>query len=109
MRCWHPRAEKVVNNVRDFNPDEIILMPLYPQYSAATSGSSIKEWKDICKKNKFKIKTSTICCYPTDKNFVEAHKNEIIKKINSLNNFKLIFFSLVFNSSISYSITCVSL
>ena len=91
MRCWHPRAEEVVNHVKNFNPDEIILMPLYPQYSAATSGSSIKEWKDICKKNKFKIKTSTICCYPTDENFVLAHKGEIVKKINNLENFKLIF------------------
>jgi len=91
MRCWHPRAEEVVNYVKNFNPDEIILMPLYPQYSAATSGSSIKEWKDICKKNNFKVKTSTICCYPTDENFILAHKKEIIKKIDNLKNFKLIF------------------
>ena len=91
MRCWHPRAEEVVKNVRDFNPDEIVLMPLYPQYSAATSGSSIKEWKDICKKNNLKIKTSAICCYQTDENFILAHKEEIIKKINNLENFKLIF------------------
>jgi ferrochelatase len=91
MRCWHPRAEEVLENVKIFNPDEIILMPLYPQYSAATSGSSIKEWKDICKKKNIKIKTSTICCYPTDDNFVMAHKEEIIKKIDKLENFKLIF------------------
>ena len=91
MRCWHPRADEVVNHVRNFNPDEIILMPLYPQYSAATSGSSIKEWKDVCKKNNLNIKTSTICCYPTDDNFVLAHKEEIIKKITNINNFKLIF------------------
>jgi len=91
MRCWHPRAENVINQVINFNPKEIILIPLYPQYSAATSGSSIKEWNDVCKKNNFKVKTSTICCYPTDKNFIEAHKNEIIKKIKDLNNFKLIF------------------
>jgi protoporphyrin/coproporphyrin ferrochelatase len=91
MRCWHPRAEEVVNYVKNFNPGEIILMPLYPQYSAATSGSSIKEWKDICQKNNFRIKTSTICCYPTDKNFVLAHKEEIIKKTTNLKNFKLIF------------------
>jgi len=91
MRCWHPRAENVVKEVINFNPEEIILMPLYPQYSAATSGSSIKEWEDICTKNNFKVKTSTICCYPTDENFVEAHKNEIIRKINNLKNFKLIF------------------
>ena len=91
MRCWHPRAEDVVKDVVRYNPNEIILMPLYPQYSAATSGSSIKEWKDVCVKNNFKVKTSTICCYPTDKNFVEAHRTEILKKIKNLDNFKLIF------------------
>ena len=91
MRCWHPRAENVLKEVINYGPDEVILMPLYPQYSAATSGSSINEWKDICKKNNFKVKTSTVCCYPTDNNFVEAHKNEITKKIKNLDNFKLIF------------------
>ena len=80
MRCWHPRAEDVVKEVIHYNPDEVVLMPLYPQYSAATSGSSIKEWKDICKKNNLNIKTSIICCYPTDKNFIQAHKDEIKKK-----------------------------
>jgi ferrochelatase len=91
MRCWHPRAEKVLKDVMSYNPEEVILMPLYPQYSAATSGSSIKEWKDICKKKDYRIKTSTICCYPTDQNFIEAHKDEIKRKIDSLENFKLIF------------------
>ena len=91
MRCWHPRAEDVIKKVINYNPDEVILMPLNPQYSAATSGSSIKEWKDISKKNNFKTKTSTICCYPQDNNFVLAHVNEIIKKINNLENYKLIF------------------
>ena len=91
MRCWHPRAENVIKEVINFNPEEVILMPLYPQYSAATSGSSIREWNEICKKNNFKVKTSVICCYPTDQNFVQAHKDEIMKKITNLNKFKLIF------------------
>jgi ferrochelatase len=91
MRCWHPRAIEVIKNVQLYVPEEIILMPLYPQYSAATSGSSIKEWKDVCKKNNYNTKTSTICCYPTDKNFINAHTQEIIKKIKDLKNFKLIF------------------
>ncbi len=91
MRCWNPRAEDVIQQVQLYKPNEIILMPLYPQYSAATSGSSIKEWKDVCKKNDYNIKTSTICCYPTDKNFINAHTKEIIKKIKNLKNFKLIF------------------
>ena len=91
MRCWHPRANKVVNEVRLFNPEEIILLPLYPQFSASTSASSIKEWEDICEINKYEIKTSTICCYPTDDNFIKAHVLEINKTINEIDNYKLIF------------------
>ena len=91
MRCWNPRAKDVVKDVQLYGPDEVVLMPLYPQYSAATSGSSIKEWKDVCRKNNYHVKTSTICCYPTDQNFINAHTKEIIKKIKDLKNFKLIF------------------
>ena len=91
MRCWNPRAENVIKEVQLYQPDEIILMPLYPQYSAATSGSSIKEWRNVCKKNEYNIKTSTICCYPTDQNFISAHTKEITKKIKDLKNYKLIF------------------
>ncbi|MDA9956559.1 ferrochelatase [Candidatus Pelagibacter sp.] len=91
MRCWNPRAKDVIKDVRLYGPDEVVLMPLYPQYSAATSGSSIKEWKDVCKKNNYHVKTSTICCYPTDQNFINAHTKEITKKIKGLKNFKLIF------------------
>ena len=91
MRCWHPRAEKVVDDVKFYKPDEIILLPLYPQYSAATSGSSIKEWVDVCKKKNYNTKTSTICCYPTDDFFVKSHAEQILKKIAKLENYKLIF------------------
>ena len=90
-RCWNPRAEEVINDVKKFNPDEVILLPLYPQFSAATSGSSIKEWHDICMKDNYKVKTSTICCYPTDEDFIKAHCSEIKKKISDINNYKLIF------------------
>ena len=91
MRCWNPRAKDVIKDVQLYDPNEVILMPLYPQYSAATSGSSIKEWKDVCKRNYYNVKTSTICCYPTDQNFINAHTEEITKKIKDIKNFKLIF------------------
>ena len=91
MRCWHPRASQVVNLVKDYNADEIILLPLYPQYSSATSGSSIKEWLEISKKNKINKPTKIICCYPTDDNFIIAHTKLIKETIQNLNSYKLIF------------------
>jgi ferrochelatase len=93
MRCWHPRASNVIKKVREYNPEEIILLPLYPQYSASTSGSSINEWCDLCKKENYNVKTKTICCYPTENNFIASHIlliNKTLKVIED-NNFKLIF------------------
>ena len=93
MRCWNPRATETIKKVKEFNPKQIILLPLYPQYSNATSGSSIKEWHDVCKKNKLVIETKTICCYPTEKDFILSYANLIRNKINldKLNEIKLIF------------------
>ena len=82
MRCWNPRAIDVVKKVKEFNPQQIILLLLYPQYSDATSGSSIKEWSDICKKENLNIDTKTICCYPTEKDFILSYANLIKEKIN---------------------------
>ena len=93
MRCWHPRASNVIKNVKKYDPEEIILLPLYPQYSAATSGSSINEWNDLCKKENYNVKTKTVCCYPTENNFIKSHISLINKTLKTVenNNFKLIF------------------
>jgi len=93
MRCWHPRASDVIKKVREYNPEEIILLPLYPQFSASTSGSSINEWNDLCEKENYKIKTKTVCCYPTESNFITSHVSLIKKTLQHVenNNFKLIF------------------
>ena len=82
MRCWNPRAKEVITNVKEFNPEQIILLPLYPQYSNATSGSSIKEWLDICKKEKVETDTKIVCCYPTEKDFILSYASLIKEKIN---------------------------
>ena len=93
MRCWHPRAIDVIKKVKTYNPEEIILLPLYPQFSATTSGSSINEWKSLCKKQNYNVKTKTICCYPTENNFIKSHAFLIKKTIKEIKNrnFKLIF------------------
>tara|TARA_B110000285_G_scaffold223700_1_gene279563 strand:+ start:1023 stop:2045 length:1023 start_codon:yes stop_codon:yes gene_type:complete len=82
MRCWNPRAIDVIQNVKEYNPKQTILLPLYPQYSNATSGSSIKEWLEICKKENLNTENKIICCYPTEKNFILAYSSLIKNKIN---------------------------
>ena len=93
MRCWHPRASDVIKKVKEYNPEEITLLPLYPQFSTTTSGSSINEWNKLCEKENYNIKTKTICCYPTEDNFIVSHVSLIKKTLSTVKdrNFKLIF------------------
>ena len=48
MRYWHPLTNEAVDALRQMGPlDEIVLLPLYPHYSYATTLSSLKEWGRI--------------------------------------------------------------
>ncbi|MBX7152278.1 ferrochelatase [bacterium] len=47
MRYWHPMTEEVVQQIRNRGYEKIVLLPLYPHYCKATTGSSINEWKRI--------------------------------------------------------------
>ena len=44
MRYWHPFTAEAVTAVERAGCDEIVLLPLYPQYSSTTTGSSLNEW-----------------------------------------------------------------
>ena len=45
MRYWHPFTAEAIAQVRQADCDEIVLLPLYPQYSSTTTGSSLNEWR----------------------------------------------------------------
>ncbi len=45
MRYWHPFTAEAVEQLRAAGCDEVVLLPLYPQYSSTTTGSSLNEWR----------------------------------------------------------------
>jgi ferrochelatase len=47
MRYWHPFTVVAMEEFRALGIRDVFLMPLYPQYSRTTSGSSFKEWRDL--------------------------------------------------------------
>ena len=48
MRYWHPLTAEAVETLRKAGPlDEIVLLPLYPHFSYATTLSSLKEWRRV--------------------------------------------------------------
>lgn len=72
MRYWHPMTEAVVRSVKRFAPDRIVLLPLYPQFSTATTDSSVKEWKAVAEAARLNVPTQTVCCYPDEPGFIAA-------------------------------------
>jgi ferrochelatase len=47
MRYWHPFTAEAIAQVRAAGCDEVVLLPLYPQYSSTTTGSSLNEWERL--------------------------------------------------------------
>jgi protoporphyrin/coproporphyrin ferrochelatase len=47
MRYWHPFTAEAIEQLRAAECDEVVLLPLYPQYSSTTTGSSLNEWRRL--------------------------------------------------------------
>jgi ferrochelatase len=45
MRYWHPFTAEAIEQLQAAQCDEVVLLPLYPQYSRTTTGSSLNEWR----------------------------------------------------------------
>ncbi len=47
MRYWHPFTKEALAQLQAAQCDEVVLLPLYPQYSSTTTGSSLNEWQRL--------------------------------------------------------------
>jgi ferrochelatase len=70
MRYWKPFAEEAARAVAAFAPDEVVLLPLYPQFSTTTTASSLADWR---KAYAGAGRARTVCCYFEDNGLIGAH------------------------------------
>jgi ferrochelatase len=94
MRYWHPMSIETAERVRDFEPDEIVLLPLYPQYSMTTTGSSLKEWYRASAVVGLDVPVKSICCYPEDKGWVSAQVdliNDTLSECSEGSSIRILF------------------
>jgi len=69
MRYWHPLTEDTAKAVAEFQPDHVVLLPLYPQFSTTTTASSLKAWREAYKGSG---ELHAVCCYPDAEGLIEA-------------------------------------
>jgi len=51
MRYWHPYTEEAIAQLTQDNIDKLVILPLYPQFSISTSGSSFRLLEQLWKEN----------------------------------------------------------
>lgn len=72
MRYWHPFSLETARAVKAWKPDEVVLLPLYPQYSSTTTGSSLTAWRTAAAATGLVARTTSLCCYATDPAYIAA-------------------------------------
>jgi len=72
MRCWRPFISDAAAEIAGWGPHKIVLLPLFPQYSTTTTGSSFSEWDRVVAKIGLNGPTTRICCFPELRGFVDA-------------------------------------
>ncbi|MDR3500643.1 MAG: ferrochelatase [Parvibaculum sp.] len=94
MRYWKPFASETARAVKRWAPHEIVLLPLYPQYSTTTTASSRKDWDAAAKAAGLAMRMRTVCCYPVEKGFIAAHVELLRKAIGEFqtrDEFRILF------------------
>lgn len=88
MRYSEPFARDGVKKVAEFHPDQVLLLPLYPQFSTTTTASSVENVKCELKRSGFEGLVKTIGCYSTNKDFIKAHLDLIKKTLEKVKSKK---------------------
>ena len=81
MRYWHPLTAEAVDTLRKAGPlDEIVLLPLYPHFSYATTLSSLKEWRRVYGESNGGPKVCTIGQFYNHPRYIQA----VVQRIGSI-------------------------
>ena len=73
MRYWHPMSEAAARQVAAFRPERVVLLPLYPQFSTTTTGSSLAAWHKAAESAGIAVPTNAVCCYHRADGLIAAH------------------------------------
>ena len=88
MRYWHPFADEVAAEVKDWGAERVVLLPLYPQFSTSTTESFQRVWDRAAGKVGLTAESRTVCCYPAEPGFVAATAASIRESLAKISGSK---------------------
>lgn len=97
MRYWHPFTEEAIKKIKRDQITRLVVLPLYPQFSISTSGSSLRLLEEIFREDEYLVNmqhTVIPSWYQRD-GYVKAMSTLIDKELNTFERPRevMIFFS----------------
>jgi ferrochelatase len=77
MTYWHPFGDEVIDDLKEYGPDQVILLPMFAQKSYKTTYSQVKDWLITAQEEEFAVETSLIDQFFDLKGFIEAAAAQI--------------------------------
>jgi ferrochelatase len=91
MRYWHPFTAEAIEQLQEARVDHVVLLPLYPQYSRTTTGSSLNEWQ---RRWKSPVPTSCVETFYRNPIYIESfvdRVNEALAQFPERQSVQLVF------------------
>ncbi|PWA36884.1 Ferrochelatase [Artemisia annua] len=97
MRYWHPFTEEAAHQIKKDRITRLVVLPLYPQFSISTTGSSIRALNDIFRKDNIlsKLPVAIIKSWYRRDGYIKSMADLIEKEMQSFDTPQevMIFFS----------------
>lgn len=84
MRYWQPMVGETLKLIINYMPDQVVLLPLYPQFSSTTTLSSFENWLKSWKTQKRSMELRLVGCYYADNNFIKSYVKLIKQCYNNI-------------------------
>ena len=88
MRYWHPFSEEAIAQIKKDKIEELVILPLYPQFSISTTGSSFRLLDRIWQIDPElqKIKYTVVRSWYDNSGYLQSMANLIAAKLDRVNN-----------------------
>lgn len=83
MRYWQPDSDQALRTLAKRGINDIIALTLYPHYSCATTGSSLKELRRAMARSATNFNLRTIESWPTQVDYIKSLAHNILSKAAS--------------------------
>jgi ferrochelatase len=86
MRYWHPFTAEAIEQLASHRAEDLVLLPLYPQYSKTTTGSSINEWNRRFHTNGWNPRVHVISEFHEDPAYLDSVVTAIHRSLGDLDD-----------------------